>query len=58
MAALRRANVHASDALFVDDSLLNVRAAAAVGMLTHHFTGHEALSEFLRGAGALSENML
>jgi putative hydrolase of the HAD superfamily len=57
-AALRCADVRSSDALFVDDSLSNVQAAAGVGMLAHHFTGHEAMSSFLRHAGVLAENAL
>jgi len=57
-AALSRAGVQADEALFVDDTRSNVEAAAAVGMLAHHFTGHAALSQFLGEAGALSENAL
>ena len=57
-AALHRAGVQASEALFVDDSLTNVQAAIEVGMLAHHFTGHEAMSEFLGHAGVLAENAL
>lgn len=57
-AALHRAGVRASDALFIDDSLSNVQAAIGVGMLAHHFTGHEAMSAFLGKAGGLAENAL
>lgn len=56
LAALHRAGVRSSDALFVDDSLVNVHAAAGLGITAHHFTGHESLSDFLYRAGALSEN--
>jgi putative hydrolase of the HAD superfamily len=54
--ALHRANAQACEALFVDDSIANVRAALAAGIVAHHFTGHEALSSFLREAGVLTEN--
>ena len=57
-AALSRAGARADEALFVDDTHSNVEAAAAIGILAHHFTGHEALSQFLGEAGALSENAL
>ena len=57
-AALSIAGVQADEALFVDDTRSNVEAAAAVGILGHHFTGHEALSRFLGEAGAFSEDAL
>jgi len=57
-AALLRAKVRASDALFVDDSPANVEGASAVGILAHHFTDHKAMSAFLHEAGALTENAL
>ncbi len=57
-AALHRGDVRPSEALFIDDSLSNVQAAVGVGMLAHHFTGHEAMSEFLGQAGVLAENAL
>ena len=46
------------DALFVDDSISNIQAATEVGMLAHHFTGHEAMSAFLRREGVLAKNAL
>jgi putative hydrolase of the HAD superfamily len=55
--ALVQANVSATEALFVDDSLANVEAAAALGIRSHHFTGHVAFSAFLHEAGALIENV-
>lgn len=57
-AALRCADVRACDALFVDDSLSNIQAATEVGMLAHHFTGHEAMTAFLRREGVLAKNAL
>jgi putative hydrolase of the HAD superfamily len=54
--ALVQANVRASEALFVDDSLANVEAAAALGIRSHHFTDHVAFSAFLNEAGALIGN--
>lgn len=55
-AALRRAGVRADEALFVDDSLANVEAAASVGMLAHLFCGHDALRAFLQESEALNES--
>jgi HAD superfamily hydrolase (TIGR01509 family) len=52
--ALALAGVHASEALFVDDSRGNVQAAAGIGMHAHHFTGVDALTEFLVGSNALN----
>ena len=40
---LKRNKLMAADCLFIDDSLKNVQGAAAVGMLTHHFTTPENL---------------
>jgi putative hydrolase of the HAD superfamily len=41
--ALERLGVAPADALFVDDRAVNVEAAHAVGMHTHHFRGHDLL---------------
>lgn len=57
-AALRRAGVRADEALFVDDSLANVESAANLGILAHHFRGHDALRAFLHESGALDEAVL
>lgn len=57
-AALRCADTRASEALFIDDTLSNVQAAAALGMRVHHFSDHEAMSSFLHQAGAINGNAL
>lgn len=57
-AALQRAGVRADEALFVDDSLANVESAANLGILAHHFRGHDALRVFLQESGALGESAL
>lgn len=48
-AALKAVNLSPQAAAFVDDSATNVRAAAALGIDAHHFTGAEALHKFLVG---------
>ena len=57
-AALQRAGARADEALFVDDSFANVEAAANLGILAHHFRGHDAMRAFLQDAGALNESAL
>jgi 2-haloacid dehalogenase len=51
--ALDRFRLRPQDALFVDDRLINVEAAEAVGMRTHLFTTAEDLRERLREEGLL-----
>ena len=46
-AALERAGVAASEALFVDDQLENVAAAAALGLVGHRFTQPGLLAALL-----------
>jgi putative hydrolase of the HAD superfamily len=53
-AALALVGTAVSAAMFIDDSLQNVEAAAELGMLTHHFRGHVGMCEFLEQAGALA----
>jgi len=36
---LERYGLHAASTLFVDDSMVNIRAAGRLGLRTHHFTG-------------------
>jgi putative hydrolase of the HAD superfamily len=40
-------------ALYVDDSVANIEAAAALGITAHRFIGCAPLREFLRRAGAI-----
>jgi HAD superfamily hydrolase (TIGR01509 family) len=47
-AALHQAGVAASESVFVDDSLVNVRAAEDLGMRSHLFEGAVGLRAFLR----------
>jgi len=55
--ALEAGGVLTDEALFVDDERRNVEAAAALGIVAHRFTGHEALAAFpgsaTRGPGPL-----
>ena len=48
--ALERAGVRAAQALFVDDSAMNVDSAAALGIRSHLFTAQAPLRQFLRAA--------
>lgn len=50
-AALERAGVAASEALFVDDQRENVAAAADLGLAAHHFTEVGPLAALLSEAG-------
>jgi 2-haloacid dehalogenase len=50
---IERNGLRASDCLFIDDSVKNVRGAQAVGMQAHHFTSPEALRAHLAGIGVL-----
>jgi 2-haloacid dehalogenase len=51
--ALDRFGLRPSEALFVDDRLINVEGAEAVGMHFHLFTGAEDLRSRLEGEGLL-----
>ena len=42
-----------SDVLFIDDSLPNIEAAAALGIETHHFQGASGLSDRLAAEGLI-----
>jgi 2-haloacid dehalogenase len=50
---LKRNNLKASECLFIDDSLKNVKGAEAIGMKTHHFTTPETLKAELKGLSVL-----
>ena len=50
---LRRNNIEASQAVFIDDSLRNVEAANALGLHGIHFISPEALERELRSLGLL-----
>ncbi len=47
--SLKRNGLKASESLFIDDSLKNVKGAEAVGMKAHHFTTPEKLKAELKG---------
>jgi putative hydrolase of the HAD superfamily len=51
--ALERSGVTPAQALFIDDTAANVTSASSLGILSHAFTGHQAMSAFLRQAGVL-----
>ncbi len=51
--ALERVSTTPDRALFIDDTAANVEAASALGILSHRFTAHAAMSTFLRHAGVL-----
>ncbi|HEY5721298.1 MAG TPA: HAD family phosphatase [Allosphingosinicella sp.] len=51
--ALDRFGLRPADALFVDDRLINVEGASAVGMHAHLFTGAEELRARLEAEGLL-----
>lgn len=50
---LNRYNVNPSEALFIDDSLRNVKAAEALGIASIHFEGPEPLKQKLKESGIL-----
>jgi len=50
---LGRNGLSASECLFIDDSVANVKGAEAVGMKAHHFTSPENLRKALVGLGLL-----
>jgi putative hydrolase of the HAD superfamily len=49
--ALAMAGIHASEAIFIDDTLKNVQAAEKLGIRSHHFVSAAALHEYLRSVG-------
>ncbi len=51
--ALDRFGLRPDQALFVDDRLINVEGARAVGMHAHHFTGAADLRDRLTAEGLL-----
>ncbi len=51
--SLRRFRLEPRGALFVDDRLINVEAAASMGVQAHLFTGADSLSAELSSAGLL-----
>ena len=54
-AALAAADVTADQTLFVDDSAKNVAGAEKLGIRSHHFTGIDGFTAFLRAAGVLDQ---
>jgi 2-haloacid dehalogenase len=50
---LQRNNIKASESLFIDDSLKNVKGAEAVGMKAHHFSSPAVLRTELKHLGVL-----
>ena len=50
---LERYGLHAASTLFVDDSMVNIRAAGRLGLRTHHFTGAGRLRAELVATGLL-----
>ena len=50
---LKRNKLQATDCLFIDDSLKNVKGAEAVGMQAHNFTTPEKLRSDLKARGLL-----
>lgn len=46
-AALKSAGAEVEEALFVDDTLANVKAAQALGIASHHFQGLEGFEDFV-----------
>jgi len=50
---LERFDLRASDAIFIDDNLRNVDAAAALGIDTHHYRSADALRNHLVNVGLL-----
>lgn len=46
-------NPDPADVFFIDDSLRNIEAAAALGFRTHHFRGAEGLEQALAAEGLL-----
>jgi FMN phosphatase YigB (HAD superfamily) len=49
--ALQKAHATPAACLFVDDAIENVEAAADIGILSHHFSTADKLSEFLENNG-------
>jgi len=56
--ALRLASAEPLEALFVDDTFVNVNAAARLGIPSYRFEGAAGLLRFLGQAGAVRENAL
>lgn len=52
--ALERFGLRAEEAVFVDDNVANVAAAAAMGIAAHHFVGAESLRSDLATFGLLA----
>jgi HAD superfamily hydrolase (TIGR01509 family) len=51
--ALERTGLQPADLLFVDDSLANIEAAAALGFHVHHFTDPATLRPTVEKLGLL-----
>jgi 2-haloacid dehalogenase len=50
---LKRYNVEPAEAVFIDDAIVNVQGAEAVGIKAIHFHSPEQLKESLRSLGVL-----
>jgi len=57
-AALLRLNVSPDEAIFVDDSTLNVDAASSLGIRSHRYINVSSMADFLERSGALLEAQL
>ena len=53
LAALEPCGATPAQALFIDDTVANVDAAAALGIKSHLFIDHQGMSAFLRKANVL-----
>lgn len=53
---LNRFNLEPNECLFIDDNLENTKAAAKLGIKTHHFTTSQNLKSFLQYISVLSSN--
>ncbi len=53
--ALARFGLRAEEAFFVDDNIVNVEAAAAMGIAAHHFSNANLLREVLAAQGLLGD---
>jgi putative hydrolase of the HAD superfamily len=52
-AALQLAEVSSNEALFIDDTLENVRSASRLGITSHHFRSPDLMAAFLEQHNAL-----
>ncbi len=50
---LNRFNLVANQTLFIDDNARNIKAAAQLGIITHHFVSPEGLADYLKSNSML-----